>query len=114
MIIAELSLLNTILSYFYIDVTILSYLGGVSFLTLGFLYISSYVFKFCAYHRMFLHYTVVNNLINIYDYYFVIPLDTITMIVVQLIIAGIFIFIILYLHQHDKLPRREDCGKAVN
>ena len=56
MAMVALCLANTTLFYFGIDATILTYMGGVSFLTLGFLYLSSYVFKFCAYHRMFLHY----------------------------------------------------------
>ena len=57
MIYALLSLLNTTLSYFDINTVILSYIGSVSFITLLFLYITSYVFKFCEYHRMFIHYT---------------------------------------------------------
>lgn len=75
MIMAALHLASTALFYFGIDLEILSYLGGVSFLTLGFLYLSSYVFKFCAYHRMSLHYIVVNNLISVYDTYMGIPVS---------------------------------------
>lgn len=52
MIYALLSLLNTTLSYFGIDVVILSYIGSVSFITLLLLYVTSYVFKFCEYHRI--------------------------------------------------------------
>lgn len=59
MIYALLSLLNTTLSYFDINTVILSYIGSVSFITLLFLYITSYVFKFCEYHRMFIHYTTI-------------------------------------------------------
>lgn len=50
MIMAALHLVSTTLFYFEIDLEILSYLGGVSFLTLGFLYLSSYAFKFCEYN----------------------------------------------------------------
>ena len=59
MILAFTALLNSILSYFNIDLYILSYIGGISIFTMVFLYLSSYVFKFCEYHRMFLHYVVV-------------------------------------------------------
>lgn len=61
MIYALLSLLNTTLSYFDINTVILSYIGSVSFITLLFLYITSYVFKFCEYHRMFIHYTTIRS-----------------------------------------------------
>ena len=59
MILAFTALLNSILSYFNIDLYILSYIGGISIFTMTFLYLSSYIFKFCEHHRMFLHYVVV-------------------------------------------------------
>jgi uncharacterized integral membrane protein len=56
MTIAILSILNSVLSYFNINVVLFSYIGGISILPLIFLYLTSYVFSFCSYHRMFLHY----------------------------------------------------------
>ena len=67
MVLAFTALLNSILSYFNIDLYILSYMGGISIFTMVFLYLSSYVFKFCEYHRMFLHYVVVTWIINTND-----------------------------------------------
>lgn len=63
-LLAGIHLANTVLSYYGIDIILFSYIGSVSLILLIFLYISSYVFKFCEYHRMFLHYIVVNNAIN--------------------------------------------------
>lgn len=96
MLLAVLSLLNTILAYCYIDVPILSYIGGVSFLTLAFLYLTSYAFKFCEYHRMFLHYCVIINILNIIDYEYDIPIDTKSLFIVHMIITGVCLFLILY------------------
>lgn len=59
MIYAMLCLLNTILSYIDINVDIISYIGSVSLPTLILLYFTSYVFKFCEYHRMFIHYVTI-------------------------------------------------------
>ena len=59
MLLAFITLLNSILSYFNIDLVILSYIRGVSLITILFIYVSSYTFKFCEYHRIFLHYIVV-------------------------------------------------------
>lgn len=98
MIYALLSLLNTTLSYFDINTVILSYIGSVSFITLLFLYITSYVFKFCEYHRMFIHYTTITWILNIIDLYIGIPVSDIWYLGIQLIIAGISLFIILYLY----------------
>ena len=98
MIYALLSLLNTTLSYFDINTVILSYIGSVSFITLLFLYITSYVFKFCEYHRMFIHYTTITWILNIIDLYIGIPVSDIWYLGIQLIVAGISLFIILYLY----------------
>lgn len=94
--IALIALLNTILSYFYIEVPLLSYIGGVSLFELMFLYLSSYVFKFCIYHRLQIHYITINWLLNIYDYYIGIPLSNKNLFLMYMIITGITILLILY------------------
>lgn len=101
MLLALICLLNTTLSYFGIDLVLFSYIGGVSVLPLLFLYISSYAFKFCEYHRMFLHYITLNWLLNIYDYYVGIPLSDRNLLAMYLIITCIFLFLILYYHQKE-------------
>ena len=98
MLLALVNFINIILSFNGIDIPFLSYIGGISFIPLIFLYISSYVFKFCEYHRMFLHYVVICNLINIYDYYIGIPIINKSLLILYLIIAGICLIIILYLY----------------
>lgn len=97
MILSGIALLNTILSYLYIDVPLLSYLGGVSVLTIIFLYVSSYVFRFCLYHRMFIHYITVNWVLNIIDMYIGIPLSNRDLFLVYMTITGVMLFIVLYL-----------------
>lgn len=112
MIMAALHLVSTTLFYFGIDLEVLSYIGGVSFLTLGFLYLASYVFKFCEYHRMFLHYIVVANLISIYDTYIGIPVSDDILFMSNMTIAGIFLFLILYLKKHEQFLK-ESCNKII-
>jgi hypothetical protein len=97
MILSLIALLNTILSYFYIDVPLLSYIGGTSIFTLIFLYMSSIVFRFCRYHRMFIHYVTVNWILNIIDYYIGIPVSNKGMFLIYMALTGITLFIILYL-----------------
>lgn len=67
--------------------------------------VSSYVFKFCEYHRMFLHYIAVNDIINIYDWYIGISVTNRELFVLHMSITGISLFIILYLYvkSHKKL-----------
>ena len=102
MILAAVSLLNILLSYFDIDVPLLSYIGGISLLPLIFLYLSSVVFRFCIYHRLFLHYVSLNWILNIIDYYIGIPVSNKNMFLIYIIITGVFLFLILYFHQKCK------------
>lgn len=99
MLLAATTLLNQVLSFFNIDWEILGFIGGISLLPIIFLYLSSYCFRFCSYHRMFLHYVVVCDAITLYDYYIGIPISAVSLFLLNLIIAGIFLYIILYLHQ---------------
>lgn len=98
MIISLVYLINTILSYLGIDIPILSNIAGMSLIPLIFMYISSYVFRFCSYHRMFLHYILINNLINTYDLYIGINISNRGLFTILLIITCITLFLILYLY----------------
>lgn len=102
MVMAFISLINATLSYFDIDVPLLSYISSNSILTIVFLYISSYVFKFCEYHRMFIHYNTLIWILNIYDMYIGVPISDRSIFSIYLIITGIFIFIILYLYVKNR------------
>lgn len=95
MLLAGCSFLNTTLFYFGINLPILTYIGGVSFLTLGFLYLSSYVFKFCNYHRMFLHYILVVNIISYIDMEFGIEVSNFSLFIIYMTIAFIAMCLIL-------------------
>jgi len=93
---------NQVLSFFGVDIEAFGYLSGTSLLTLLFLYLASYCFEFCSYHRMFLNYVFICDLLNAYDYYIGIPISNIALLLINVIIAGIFLFITLYLYLHDK------------
>lgn len=103
MMLAILALANTIMSYFDIDVSVFSYIGGISLLPLIFLYISSYVFKFCGYHRMFLHYLLITDVISIYDYHIGFDINDTEYLCLHLIITGILLFIILYIYKKERM-----------
>lgn len=102
MIISAIYLLNTVLSYYNIDVPLLSYLGGMSILPIVFLYISSYVFRFCSYHRIFIHYISLNWILDIIDYYWGIPVSDKELFMFYLIISGLACFLALWLHQKER------------
>ena len=101
-LIAILYFVGTLLDLFGIDTFLLSHISGMSVLPLLFLYVSSYVFKFCEYHRMFLHYITLNLVLNCIDWYIGIPLDNLEYMSLFLIVSCIFMFIILYLYLKSK------------
>lgn len=95
MIISFIYVLNTVLSYIGIDSPILSYL--VLGLFIGFMYLSSYAYNFCKWHRMFIHYILMIFIINIIDYHYGIPLSNRNLFLMYGIITGVTAFITLYL-----------------
>lgn len=105
MLLAFLAILNTMFGFIGINCSIISMFGGVSFLPLTFLYLSSFVFKFCIYHRMFLHYILINNTLEFIDYYVGIPIDTFNLFIVHLILIGIFLFLVLYFYRRERCCR---------
>lgn len=104
MIIALCLAVNSVLCYFniYNFYKIGSYIFGMSLLPIIHMYISSIAYKFCKYHRMFIHYTVVNYSINIYDYYIGIPISSRSLFLLNLFIIAIFLFLILYYYLQSK------------
>lgn len=96
-LIALCYLLNVVLSYFGMNDVPLNYLGGMSFIPLLYLYITSYTLKLCNYHRVYLHYIVIVDVINILDFYYFIPLSNLEYMMLFLILFILAMFITLYL-----------------
>ena len=97
MILASMAFVNTVLAYFEIEIEWMHYVGGTSALTLTFLYMASYVFKFCEYHRMFLHYIVTCNIINLIDYHYGLPVGNEEFLMIHLFLMFITMIIVLIL-----------------
>lgn len=97
MLIAFIQVLNMTISFFYGNDIFLNYIGSISLLPILYLYLASYTFKLCEYYRMYLHYSILVNIINVYDYYIRIPISDIEFFILGLMITVIFMFIILYL-----------------
>lgn len=74
----------------------------MSFIPLLFMYVSSYVFQFCEYHRLPLHYIVVTNILSIVGYEFDISVNIWSYIIAHSVLFGLAIAITLYLYLKDK------------
>ena len=102
MIISLFYLINTITAFIGIDIPILSTISGMSLLTWIFMYIATIVFNFCSYHRIFLYYILIVDIINIIDYYISIPISDFQLIMLHTIVTGISLFIVLFLYIKKK------------
>ena len=107
-ILAFLYSVSTILDYYNIDSVTLNYMSLV--ILYAFLYLTSYVFNFCEYHRMPLHYIVIINFLSIYDVYIGIPLNNYRLFQMYTIITclAIFITVYLYVKSNKKLSTRNN------
>lgn len=105
MLITLCCVVRTMCEYWGFEGWIFSILTGPSFLMVVFFYVSSYLFRFCGYHRMFIHFLMANNLIYIYDWYFGLPESDAfwNLYAGAYCVAGLSLFIILYLYvTHNK------------
>lgn len=94
--------ITMILSYNDINIDILDNIAGSSLLTVIPMYISSYVFKFCKYHRMFIHHLVCVNTVDSVDKFIGIPIKDFNLLLLYLILYGVFILLALYYHQRER------------
>ena len=105
MLLAFLAIVNTMLDFLGVESSVISMFGGISVLSLAFLYLASYVFRFCIYHRMFLHYILANNTITLLDYYIGIPIDTFNLFILHVVLIGLFLFLVLYFYRKERCCR---------
>ena len=100
------AMLRMFFDFFGIESQIFTYIGGISFLPVVFIYLASYAFQFCEYHRMFLHYTVLTTAINSIDYYIGIPISNWSFFVLHLTLIGLLLFLVLYFYKKQKCCRQ--------
>lgn len=102
MLLVTCDALNTLTCLLGYDLVVFSFIGGVSFLTLVFLYLVSYVFRFCVYHRMFLHYVLVNNIISTLEFTVGLPVSFLGLCCIFSVNACIFLFLILHFYRKER------------
>ncbi len=95
-IIAVLYLLNAILSYMNLDTDAISAIGGLSLLPWLYLYVCSWRFKFCFWHRCLLYYCAIEEILAWVDYKVHIPISTEKFFLLDMIIAGVSLILIIY------------------
>jgi hypothetical protein len=100
-------LANTIESF-----VIIPHIIGTVIAPLVFVYLTSYVFRFCAFHRLFIHYYAFVELLNVTDYYVRIPISdaAITFIHDSVTIVFLILAVVMYIYKYKK----DKCLKQYN
>lgn len=97
-IIAILYILNSTLSYYQYDIEELSMIGGMSLLPLAKQYLSSFTYKLCIHHRVFIYYIFLHNIISAIDMYTDgILVDDRGLFVMHIVLFGIFTILYIIL-----------------
>lgn len=92
-IIAIMYSIYTLVNLFSVNIDFLCYLYVCPILPWIFIYISSFVFQFCKYHRIPMYYILVNDLINTVDTYVHIPISNDSYFFFHCGIIGLFLTI---------------------
>lgn len=98
-------MIYTLLCFAEIDSLILGQLTHISIIPWIFMYLTSYIFRYCYVHRLPLYYIAANDLLIDIDYYIGIPIEDIKLLLLHL---TIIIFLIFgYSYYYIKTKRNE-------
>lgn len=101
LIYATVQFIQIIIEFLGYNIGWLGLIGGVSLIPLLFLFLSSYVFKFCYYHRLPLYYLLISQIICIVDYYIGIPISIVWLFIIHLSLFCWLILRILYFKRYE-------------
>lgn len=100
-IISLLYLDNTLCSYYYKEVPEFSFLGGTSFIIICRMYWSSYTFKLCRHHRVFIHFILLNNILDYIDYCVDgLPISDRGNLLLEIVLFGITLILYIIFKRH--------------
>lgn len=103
MLVALFYMINTTVVYMGINIPGLSNIARMSLITWVFIYLSTLVFKFCIYQKLFLYYVLIIDVIKLINCYIGIPTINLKRLMIYSIITGVLLFIIVYIHvKHNK------------
>ena len=107
-------IINTTGAYFGYDMSLLSYVSGISLIPWLFMLVASRVFRFCVFHRFMLYYVFIDNVINIIDYYLCIPVDDFRILMIHYIVLGLVLSAAVYKHNKNVNNERERQNKKAS
>ena len=96
-ILAVCSVVYTLCSFGGVNLDVIGYFASCSIITWLFLYIGSFVFGFCSYHRIPLYYILFIDILNVVDLYIGLPVGTHSLFVLHVALVGVMALVYVYL-----------------
>lgn len=84
--------LYTILGFCGIDSYIISYISSMSLLPLCYIFVNSFIFRYCYVHRLPLYYIILNDGVTILDNYKHIQITDFQLVIYHILLFGIIMF----------------------
>lgn len=106
--------LNVYCSFVGVGFQLLTHYLGIVIAPLVFMYLSSHVFRFCNYHRMFIYYIASEEILALTDYYFHLPVSDFNIHLIHFANTALFFTtaIVLYLFKKGILKTPKWCSKC--
>ena len=94
------------------SLVIIPHILGTVIAPLMFVYLASYIFRFCTFHRIFIHYYAFIELLNVTDYYIRIPISNkaITLLHDSVTILFLVSIVVIYIYKYKKDKCKELWG----
>jgi len=102
---ALLYMIYTLFQFADIDTFILGYVIDYSIFPWLYIYLTSFVFRYCYVHRLPLYYILANEILTTSDYYLNIPISDLHLLLVHLLLIGFLIFGYSYYYTKYKNER---------
>lgn len=91
-----------ILHSFGIYIRIVDYFISQSYISILLLYLLSYVFQFCLYHRIFIHYVLIQNVISYIDEIYTIQVSDKQFLYIQMSLLFVVLVLALFGYLRNK------------
>lgn len=85
----------------------ITHICGLLIPQFAFMYLSSYIFRFCSYHRIFLHYILAIQAITITDWYIGIPISNNEIRYLQYAVSVVFAIIAVCLYIKHRIDMKK-------
>lgn len=95
-LVASFYFVTTLLHYYGIEPLFMQYLVSQSLISIILLYLLSAVFKFCLYHRIFIHYISTNFILSYFDNSYGIPISDKQYLYLQMCLLFMALLIALF------------------